>query len=74
MKNKLSKKRVAFQKKKACQANKSIVQEPFVTINTEEEAENMSVLKVSAKTRPNALAGAVANTVREEGRVEVQAR
>ena len=33
----------------------------------------MSVLKVSAKTRPNALAGAVANTVREEGRVEVQA-
>ena len=33
----------------------------------------MSVLKVSAKTRPNALAAAIANTVREEGRVEVQA-
>ncbi len=33
----------------------------------------MSVLKVSVKTRPSALAGAVANIVREEGRVEVQA-
>ncbi len=33
----------------------------------------MSVLKVSVKTRPSALAGAIANIIREEGRVEVQA-
>lgn len=32
----------------------------------------MTVLKVSAKSRPIATAGALANTIREEGRAEIQ--
>jgi stage V sporulation protein S len=33
----------------------------------------MSELKVSAKSNPNAVAGALANTIREKGRAELQA-
>lgn len=33
----------------------------------------MDMLKVSSKSNPNALAGAIAGVVRERGRVEVQA-
>jgi stage V sporulation protein S len=35
--------------------------------------QNGEVLKVSAKSRPSAVAGAIAGVVREEGRAEVQA-
>lgn len=40
------------------------------TVLTENDAE---VLKVSAKSRPSAVAGAIAGVVRENGRAEVQA-
>ncbi|MDD3520011.1 MAG: stage V sporulation protein S [Actinomycetota bacterium] len=32
----------------------------------------MKILKVSANTRPNSIAGAIAGIIREEGRVQVQ--
>jgi stage V sporulation protein S len=37
------------------------------------EATNMDILKVSAKSRSTAVAGAIAGVVRESGRAEVQA-
>jgi stage V sporulation protein S len=39
----------------------------------EEEARSGEVLKVSARSRPSAVAGAIAGVVRESGRAEVQA-
>lgn len=39
----------------------------------DEEEEETEVLKVSAKSRPSAVAGAIAGVVRESGRAEVQA-
>lgn len=38
-----------------------------------EASENGEVLKVSARSRPSAVAGAIAGVVRESGRAEVQA-
>lgn len=32
----------------------------------------MKILKVSANTRPNSIAGAIAGIIREEGRVQIQ--
>lgn len=32
----------------------------------------MKILKVSANTRPNSIAGAIAGIIREEGRVQLQ--
>ena len=40
---------------------------------TKREGESMEVLKVSAKSVPNAVAGAIAGVIREHGEVEVQA-
>jgi stage V sporulation protein S len=40
---------------------------------TELEQRNGEVLKVSARSRPSAVAGAIAGVVRESGRAEVQA-
>jgi stage V sporulation protein S len=40
---------------------------------TPAQAEHSEVLKVSAKSRPSAVAGAIAGVVREAGRAEVQA-
>ena len=33
----------------------------------------MNVLKVSSKSRPNMVAGAIAGSIREEGKVQIQA-
>lgn len=43
------------------------------TIVESREAERTDVLKVSARSRPSAVAGAIAGVVRENGRAEVQA-
>lgn len=40
---------------------------------TETETDRSEVLKVSARSRPSAVAGAIAGVVRESGRAEVQA-
>ena len=37
------------------------------------ERNHMEILKVSSKSNPNSVAGALANVFREKGRVEVQA-
>ncbi|CCF84538.1 stage V sporulation protein S [Nitrolancea hollandica] len=42
-------------------------------VATETETERSEVLKVSARSRPSAVAGAIAGVVRESGRAEVQA-
>ena len=48
--------------------------EPVEAINTNlANREDSDVLKVSAKSRPSAVAGAIAGVVRETGRAEVQA-
>lgn len=39
----------------------------------EGEIANMDVLKVSAKSSPNSVAGALANVLRERGKAEIQA-
>ncbi len=46
------------------------VEQPCPTLRQQNDAE---VLKVSAKSRPSAVAGAIAGVVRENGRAEVQA-
>ena len=38
-----------------------------------ESEENMEILKVSSKSNPNSVAGAIANVFREKGCVEIQA-
>lgn len=43
------------------------------TVATETETDRSEVLKVSARSRPSAVAGAIAGVVRESGRAEVQA-
>ena len=43
----------------------------FIHLNEREE--NMEILKVSSKSNPNSVAGAIANVFREKGSVEVQA-
>ncbi len=42
-------------------------------VATETETDRSEVLKVSARSRPSAVAGAIAGVVREAGRAEVQA-
>jgi stage V sporulation protein S len=42
-------------------------------INVLEEEERMEVLKVSAKSNPNSVAGALAGVIRENGNAEIQA-
>lgn len=37
------------------------------------EEKNMEILKVSSKSKPNAVAGAIAGVIREDGEVELQA-
>ena len=37
------------------------------------EEKNMEILKVSSKSNPNSVAGALANVFREKGNVEIQA-
>lgn len=44
--------------------------DPFQTI---EEVADMEVLKVSAKSNPNSVAGALAGVLRERGNAEIQA-
>jgi stage V sporulation protein S len=44
-----------------------------VQVEVEVEERNGEVLKVSARSRPSAVAGAIAGVVREAGRAEVQA-
>lgn len=44
-----------------------------VATETEAEQDRSEVLKVSARSRPSAVAGAIAGVVRESGRAEVQA-
>ena len=52
----------------------SVVTENHVaTVVTEIQQRNGEVLKVSARSRPSAVAGAIAGVVREFGRAEVQA-
>ncbi len=46
------------------------VEQPCPSLHQQHDAE---VLKVSAKSRPSAVAGAIAGVVRENGRAEVQA-
>jgi stage V sporulation protein S len=41
--------------------------------NIEEEIKFMETLKVSSKSNPNSVAGALANVIREKGTVEIQA-
>ena len=43
----------------------------YIFLNESEE--NMEILKVSSKSNPNSVAGAIANVFREKGSVEVQA-
>jgi stage V sporulation protein S len=45
----------------------------FVDSASEDEGRSGEVLKVSARSRPSAVAGAIAGVVRESGRAEVQA-
>jgi stage V sporulation protein S len=49
------------------------VVEAGVATQTQLEQRNGEVLKVSARSRPSAVAGAIAGVVRESGRAEVQA-
>ena len=44
-----------------------------VAVLTEPQPQHSDVLKVSARSRPSAVAGAIAGVVRESGRAEVQA-
>jgi stage V sporulation protein S len=44
-----------------------------VATETQSETDRSEVLKVSARSRPSAVAGAIAGVVRESGRAEVQA-
>ena len=48
---------------------------PFALVlgRTQEVFIMMEVLKVSARSTPNAVAGAIAGVIREQGKVEVQA-
>ena len=45
----------------------------LLLIHLNEREENMEILKVSSKSRPNSVAGALANVFREKGKVEIQA-
>jgi stage V sporulation protein S len=47
--------------------------EAYVDGNVADDQRNGDVLKVSARSRPSAVAGAIAGVVRENGRAEVQA-
>ncbi len=51
----------------------SVVPADVVDPPTRDDSESSDVLKVSAKSRPSAVAGAIAGVVREVGRAEVQA-
>jgi len=44
----------------------------FAQDNPKEETKVMEVLKVSAKSNPNSVAGALAGTIRENGKAEIQ--
>src|SRR5699024_1708966 len=60
----------------AYKSNKTIisVKNHVVYISgNEEEVPGMDVLKVSAKSNPNSVAGALANVLREQGTAEIQA-
>lgn len=48
------------------------VEETVAAVDTDSDGEG-EVLKVSARSRPSAVAGAIAGVVRESGRAEVQA-
>lgn len=49
------------------------IEEPVVAVPVVAAVETNDVLKVSAKSRPSAVAGAIAGVVRETGHAEVQA-
>lgn len=51
----------------------AVVTENHVATISEVQTRNGEVLKVSARSRPSAVAGAIAGVVREFGRAEVQA-
>lgn len=51
----------------------AVVTENHVVVATDVQQRNGEVLKVSARSRPSAVAGAIAGVVREFGRAEVQA-
>jgi stage V sporulation protein S len=54
-------------------ANAAAVTAPMTAIATPPQQRNGEVLKVSARSRPSAVAGAIAGVVREAGHAEVQA-
>lgn len=54
----------------ATQEEQAVVEEP---VAKPREKNSTDVLKVSARSRPSAVAGAIAGVVRENGRAEVQA-
>ena len=45
----------------------------YKTFNITKEEKKMELLKVSSKSNPKAVAGALAGVIREEGKVELQA-
>lgn len=56
------------------QANGHLAEDPAATVEFfVDDDGNAEVLKVSARSRPSAVAGAIAGVVREAGRAEVQA-
>ena len=61
----------------ASEASAAVATEPVVTQREESngavDTSQGEVLKVSARSRPSAVAGAIAGVVRESGRAEVQA-
>ena len=54
-------------------ANSTSAVSPAAAVATPQKQRNGEVLKVSARSRPSAVAGAIAGVVREVGRAEVQA-
>lgn len=54
-------------------ANESIPEEEAAVTHTAAVGKRSDILKVSSRSRPSAVAGAIAGVVRESGRAEVQA-